>query len=573
MPFIVTRLEIVLLLLTSFEMFKRTLPEILQNAASHFPELGISYLSDAGHISFQPYPELLKKAESFAAGLRKRGINMKEAVIIATDNNQETIISLWGCFLAGVVPTVLQTPLSFSDNSLSTLKLINVFSTLNQPYIIITKPIGGDEEHLKSRTLLFTELLIDEPFSPYIAAPSDTAFIQFSSGSTGDPKGIMLSHENLIYNMNSIATGLHLTHNDHTGNWMPLFHDMGLIGYHLTPIFYTHNQYHIETTDFIKNPSLWLDLMSSKSINVTGCPNFGQALVLRHLKRKSISPDWDFSAMKALLNGAEPISVKIMDEFVESLKKFHFPEEAMMPVYGMAEATLAISFTPLMQPSVIHNFDIEALDKQLSVKTVEEGSGKQSRKIASVGYPLQDVKVRIVDDVDIELPENRVGHIQIAGPAVTAGYYNNSEDSRKAFSGEWLRTGDIGFYYEGILYVSGRHKDIIFMNGKNYFAHDLENLAFTIEGLSYGKVIFGGITDPKTSKEKVLTFVAGIPEAKAADTLAQLRSLLRKKLGIHLDELILIRSNEIPKTSSGKIQRYKLIQRYQQGEFKENRIK
>ncbi|MBK7174509.1 MAG: AMP-binding protein [Bacteroidales bacterium] len=198
---------------------------------------------------------------------------------------------------------------------------------------------------------------------------------------------------------------------------------------------------------------------------------------------------------------------------------------------------------------------------------------KPSRSIASVGIPLDQVEVRIVDDSDQLLPESMVGHIQVGGPALTRGYYANSEATEKAFCGEWLRTGDIGFYFEKTLYISGRHKDIIFMNGRNYFAHDLENLACSIEGISYGKIIFGGITDPKTSKEKVLGFIAGTPEAKAIETLSSLRSLLRKKLGIHLDEMVLIRSNEIPKTSSGKIQRYKLIQRYLQGEFKERRVK
>lgn len=554
-------------------MIDLTLPEILQNAATVYPDKGISYLSDDGNLTFQAYSDLLTKAERFATGLNRIGIKAGEKLIIATDLNQETIISLWGCFLAGVIPTVLQTPISFSDNSLTTTKLLNVFNLLNKPILIISKPISGENTDIQHNTRYFADIGSDEKYCPVSINPSDTAFIQFSSGSTGDPKGIMLSHRNLMYNMNSIAIGLQLTHDHRTGNWMPLFHDMGLIGYHLTPIYFTHNQYHIETTDFIKNPSLWLDLMSTCRINVTGCPNFGQALVLRHLKRKNNIPDWDFSNMKALLNGAEPISVKIMEEFVESVRRFNFPEEAMMPVYGMAEATLAISFTPIMQPSVVKNFDIEALDRHQTAKPVEEKSTKHSRKITAVGYPLDKVKIRITDDNDIEVKEGQVGHIQVSGPAVTTGYFGNPEATSKAFCGEWLRTGDIGFHFEGMLYISGRHKDIIFMNGRNYFAHDLENLALTMDGLSYGKVIFGGITDPKTSKEKVLAFVAGTPETKAMETLSQLRALLRKKLGIHLDELILIRSNEIPKTSSGKIQRYRLIQRYQQGEFKDSRIK
>ncbi len=555
-------------------MLNLTLPEMLRNAANNFPGRGISYVSDDGPMVFQSYSELLSKAELFAAGLKSIGIKPGETIILATEFNQETIISLWGSFLAGIIPTVLQPPISFADQSQAAIKLLNVFRLLNQPVIILSKAISDENNDLHRCIKYYSDIDLNGKFEPVQLSSDDTAFIQFSSGSTGEPKGIKLTHKNLMYNMNSITLGLQFSHDENTGNWMPLYHDMGLIGYHLTPIYYTHNQFHIETIDFIKNPSLWLDLISNKRIRVTGCPNFGQALVLRHLKRKNRIPDWDFSSLRALLNGAEPISVKIMDEFVESLKKFGFPEEAMMPVYGMAEATLAISFSPLMESTVVHNFDIEELDLNKVAKTVGQNTNhKPSRSIASVGIPLDQVEVRIVDDSDQLLPESMVGHIQVGGPALTRGYYANSEATEKAFCGEWLRTGDIGFYFEKTLYISGRHKDIIFMNGRNYFAHDLENLACSIEGISYGKIIFGGITDPKTSKEKVLGFIAGTPEAKAIETLSSLRSLLRKKLGIHLDEMVLIRSNEIPKTSSGKIQRYKLIQRYLQGEFKERRVK
>ncbi|NVO20899.1 MAG: AMP-binding protein [Bacteroidetes bacterium] len=550
------------------------LPDLLLKAALEYPDLGINYMRDDGSLSKQSYWKLKKEAESLSSGFVEMGIKPGDTAIIITDNNQETINCLWGCFFAGIVPTILQSPVSTSDHSQAAVKLLNVFQQLGKPLVICSKPIGNDDEEFGKKMVLYSSLRRGKAIPGFRPLPDDLAFIQFSSGSTGDPKGIMLSHRNLAVNMNSIALGLHLTHDDHTGNWMPLYHDMGLIGYHLTPIYFTHEQYHIETVDFIKNPSLWLDLISEQSINVTGCPNFGQALVLRHLKRKVDFPAWNFSRMKAMLNGAEPISVRIMDEFVSQLQRFQFPVEAMMPVYGMAEATLAISFTPLMQPSVITQFDIEELDRNRKAIQVNPSStGKTGRQISGVGVALDRVNIRLVDEHEQEVPEGISGHIQISGPSVTHGYYQNSSATEALFCGDWLRTGDIGFFFKGNLYISGRHKDIIFMNGKNYFAHDLESLACTLEDLSYGKVIFGGITDPKSSKEKVLAFVAGISEPKAPELLHRLRLLFRKNLGIQLDELILLRSNEIPKTSSGKIQRYKIIQRYLAGEFKEKRVK
>ncbi len=551
-----------------------TLPDFLRHAAKEFPNLGIYYVREDGTTDRQLYPELLKDVESLAFGLQLSGYKAGDKAIIATETNRETINSLWACILCGIVPTILQPPVSHADDSQAAVKMTNVFNQLDNPLVIASKPISGAGREFLDCTKLFSQLPKSDRGEIIKPSPHDLAFIQFSSGSTGEPKGIMLTHQNLKVNMNSIAIGLNLNHQDNTGNWMPLYHDMGLIGYHLTPIFYTHSQYHIETIDFIKNPSLWLDTISDAGISVTGCPNFGLALVLRHLKRKTNLPEWNFSSMKAMLNGAEPISVKIMEDFVSAVKKFKFREEAMMPVYGMAEATLAISFTPLMQPSMITCFDSDELDRnRKAIQIPLNGSSRKGRNISGVGVALNDISIRIVDESDVELPEGNAGNIQIKGSSITTGYFKNTEATESTFCGEWLRTGDIGFFFEGNLYISGRFKDIIFMNGKNYFANDLENLACSLEEISYGKVAFGGVTDHKAGKDKIIIFAAGIPESKAADTLQTLRALFRKTLGIPIDELVILRSNEFPKTSSGKVQRYKILQRYQQGDFPANRYK
>jgi acyl-CoA synthetase (AMP-forming)/AMP-acid ligase II len=548
-----------------------TLPELLKRAVS-FPEpLYIGYMHENGEISRQTYRELYAEALSLAAGLQQLGIKTGDKVIIATQENRETITLLWGCFLAGMVPTVLQPPMTFSGYNPAVAKLKNVFGQLGEPLIFFSAGLKDTDGLPIEKVKYAGKLDCSGTFSEPELQPGDLAFIQFSSGSTGDPKGIMLTHHNLMVNMDAIRIGLDAQHSDSTGNWMPLFHDMGLVGYHLTPIYLTHNQFHIETIDFIKNPGLWLDMMSGARINVTGCPNFGLALVQRYLSRKKTMPEWDFSPMKALLNGAEPISVQIMNEFVEKLQPFGFRPEAMMPVYGMAEATLAISFTPLMQPSVITAFDTNALDlenKAVKVDAAEPGA----RVLSGVGVSLNDTEIRIVDADDLPVPDGKAGHIQLRGPGITKGYYHKPEETEAAFCDGWLRTGDIGFFFEGNLYVSGRHKDIIFKNGRNYFANDLEVMACTLDDISYGKVCFGGTTNRETGHDKVIAFLAGSPGEKAMETFRQLRNLLRANLGITVDELVMVKSNEIPKTSSGKLQRYKLMQRYNAGDFNDTAI-
>ena len=548
-----------------------TLPELLKRAAGSTDNLYMGFMNEQGETVYQTYRSLLEEARLIASGMEKIGMKQGDKAIIATLHNQETIGLLWGCFLLGVVPTVLQPPMTFSGYNPAVVKLMNVFHQLDEPFIFMSAEMedtGGLPEGKVRHT---GDLDCTGMYAEPLLSPDDLAFIQFSSGSTGDPKGIMLTHRNLMVNMDAIRIGLDLHFPDHTGNWMPLFHDMGLIGYHLTPLYCMIYQLHIETIDFIKNPGLWLDLMSEAGIGVTGCPNFGLALVQRYLKRRKTMPSWDFSAMKAMLNGAEPISVQIMNDFVEALKPFGFRPEAMMPVYGMAEATLAISFTPLMENSVITAFEANSLDLENKAIRVDPAH-PLARLLSGVGLALNDTEIRIVDSDDHPLGDGLAGHIQLKGEGITKGYYNKPDDTSAAFCGDWLRTGDIGFFFEGNLYVSGRHKDIIFKNGRNYFANDLEVMACTIDDISYGKVCFGGTTNKETGHDKVIAFLAGSPGEKAMETFRQLRNLLRANLGITIDELVMVKSNEIPKTSSGKLQRYKLMQRYHAGDFNETVI-
>ena len=543
-----------------------TLPDLIKRAAVFEHPLFIGYVDETGSSQQQTYAQLYDEARRITIGLNNLGLKKGDKVIIATLQNRETITLLWGCFLGGMVPTVLQPPMTFSGYNPAVVKLMNVFNQLEQPYIFMSSEMSDLGELPSGKVVTVQALNCSGAFADVELFPEDLAFIQFSSGSTGDPKGVMLTHHNMMVNLDAIRIGLDLHFPDHTGNWMPLFHDMGLIGYHLTPMYSFNYQSHIETIDFIKNPGLWLDLMSNAGIAVTGCPNFGLALVLRHLKRRKIFPGWNFAPMKAMLNGAEPISVQIMNDFVETLQPFGFHPEAMMPVYGMAEATLAISFTPLMQPSAITAFDTTQLDREhKAVKVADDSPG--ARLLSGVGVALNDTEIRIVDHTDSPVEDATAGHIQLKGPGITKGYFKKPEATQAAFCGEWLRTGDIGFFFEGNLYVSGRHKDIIFKNGRNYFANDLEIMACTIEEISYGKVCFGGTTSKETGHDKVIAFLAGSPGEKTMETFRQLRNLLRANLGITVDELIMVKSNEIPKTSSGKLQRYKLMQRYHAGEF------
>ena len=548
-----------------------TLPDLLPRAIISHPDLFVGYSDKNGSIVVQTYQDLLTKAKRIANGLYNLGLIKGDKIIISTQGNQETIELLWGSFLSGIVPTILQPPVTFSGYNPSVVKLMNVYKQLGCPFVFMSPELKDSGDLPEGKVKHVEELDFNGAYPEPNAQPDDLAFIQFSSGSTGDPKGIMITHNNMMVNMEAIRLGHDSHYPENMCNWMPLFHDMGLIGYHITPLYCMVFQYQIETIDFIMNPGLWLNIMSEQKTAISGCTNFGLALVLRYIHRKKPAFDWDFSGMKALLNGAEPISVKIMQDFVEALKPFGFRPEAMMPVYGMAEATLAISFAPLMKRSIVTAFNASLLDRENRAQPVDPAD-PSARSQSEVGVALNSMEIRITNDDDMPLEDGLAGHIQVRGPSITMGYYNNPVATAATFCGNWLRTGDIGFFFEGRLYISGRFKDIIFKNGRNYFANDLEDMAFGIDDIKFGKVCFGGTTSRETGQDKVVAFVAGLPEEKALETFRKLRALLRSNLGITVDELVLIKSNEIPKTSSGKLQRFKLMQRYINGEFDNKRI-
>ncbi len=549
-----------------------TLPDLLTRAAADPNDLFIGYMDENGGITHQLYKALLGEAKLIAAGLSNLGLKKGDNIIIATSQNRETIELLWGSFLLGVVPAILQPPVTFSGYNPSVVKLEAVYRQLNEPLIFMSQLVGDSGNLPGVKIIQRNHLDCSGGYPDPLLNSEDLAFIQFSSGSTGDPKGIMLTHSNLMVNMDAIRVGLDAFHPDRIGNWMPLYHDMGFIGYHITPIYCSLCHYHIETIDFIMKPDLWLELMGKQEIAISGGTNFALALVLRYLKRLKSTPRWDFRTMKALLNGAEPISVAIMDEFVQALVPHGFRPEAMMPVYGMAEATLAISFTPLRKPSVVHAFHAAKLDREKLVVRVDPAD-PEARILSGVGVALNDVEIRITDDGDNPVEDGIAGQIQLRGGGITKGYYKKPEATAAAFSDGWLRTGDIGFFFNGNLYISGRQKDIIFKNGRNYFANDLEAMACSLEEIGYGKICFGGVTSRERGNDKVVAFLAGVSDQRAPELYSRLKGLLRRNLGITVDELVLIKSNEIPKTSSGKIQRFRLMQRYINGEFNDRTIR
>src|SRR5437588_8182301 len=346
---------------------------------------------------------------------------------------------------------------------------------------------------------------------------------------------------------------------------MPLTHDMGLIGFHLV-MFANRVHAHLMPTElFIRRPLLWLGLASKVRATILCSPNFGYRHYLKVLGERA-PEGLDLSAVRLIFNGAEPISVELCEEFLGRLAPAKLNRNAMYPVYGLAEASLAVSFPAVGAPLCTITLNRHRMSAGSPVELVP-ASDRHAVKLVSEGKPIRYCRVRIADDEDRELPEERIGHVHMRGDNVTRGYYEDPEANAAAFTADgWLRTGDLGLVHGGELYISGRAKDIIFVNGQNYYPHDLEAIAQRAPGLELGKVVAAGLRARGAQIEELVVFVlhrGGVPEF--LPVAAQVARLINEQTGLEVAQVVPVK--RIPKTTSGKIQRHLLEESYADGEF------
>ncbi|EHS57513.1 iturin a synthetase a, partial [Paenibacillus sp. Aloe-11] len=495
------------------------------------------------------------------------------------DDNHTFVNVFWGSLLGGIVPV----PVSIGNNDEHKMKLFKIWNTLSRPYMIADdKVLEQLEKYSHQHELLNSfELVKKATFSSHtfdyssqskgvvhISKPEDLAFIQFSSGSTGDPKGVMLTHENLVYNIRDIANQTGMSSKDAYLGWMPLTHDLGLIAFHLTCVIANAKQLIMPTALFIRRPSLWLKKVSEHKVTQICSPNFGYKFFLDQYNSETAA-NWDLSSVRMILNGAEPVSVELCHVFMDAMSVHGLNKNAMLPVYGLAEASVGVSSPPLDKSTFI---PIHLNRQQLHVgEPIEEvdKSDKRCLTFVDLGYPLASTSVRICDEQNQVLEDGVIGHTQIRGKNVTAGYYNNPEATAKVKTEDgWLITGDLGFMRNGRLTITGRAKDIIFVNGQNVYPHDIERIAEELDGVDLGKVAVCGVHDAQTRQDRIVAFVMHTKKIEHFVPLVQkLKSHLNYRGGWHIQDVVPIR--RIPKTTSGKVQRFKLAQSYEQGEFSE----
>lgn len=537
---------------------------------------GVTFIQAGEKELVISYARLYADACKVLFALQQRGIQPGNELVLQVEDQPSFISIFWACILGGIIAV----PLSAAPKQEHKRKLFNIWPLLNRPYLITD---GSYLEKLQAfasdndgQTLFSTmagnfidvavmETSVEEG-ACRMPDEDDIALIQFSSGSTGAPKGVMLTHKNILTNIRDISEAAGYSPADTFLSWMPLTHDMGLIGFHINPLFAGVDQYILSTDLFVRRPALWLEKASEYRVSVLSSPNFGYRYFLRH--SGDLDPSGlELSSVRLIYNGAEPISAALCKEFAGRLEKAGLSRHAIRPVYGLAEASLAVSISTPGEEAI--SIKLDAGQMNIGDRVLLSSAASYTMEVVNVGSPVAHCSVRIADRNGKKMGEDKIGLIQIKGPGVTHGYYNNKKATKDVLlPGRWLNTGDVGFLRKGSLFVVGRDKDILFSNGQNYYPHDIEKLGETLAGIELNKMVVAGFFNVSRQKEEAVAFVfhrTGME--KFVPVYKKVKQVIGAETGLDLDKVIPVR--DIPRTTSGKLQRFRLLEQYREGQFDE----
>ncbi|HEX4618345.1 MAG TPA: AMP-binding protein, partial [Steroidobacteraceae bacterium] len=428
-----------------------TLTEVLE--ANRTFARGITYLEGENESRSVSGGELYERALGILYHLQRIGARRGDKLILFLGNNEQFIDVFWAAILGGIVPV----PVALGISDEHRHKVLRIARRLGSPFLYTERrslerigafAAGAGEtevfEALRARTFLVDDLDdISRAGTLERAAPEDVAFIQFSSGSTSEPKGVVLTHRNIIANWRGSTEAAGFNENDVSLSWMPLTHDMGLIGFHLVMLANRVHAHLMPTELFIRRPLLWLTLASRVRATILCSPNFGYKHYLKVLGERAVE-GLDLAAVRLIFNGAEPISVELCEEFLTRLEPARLSRNSMYPVYGLAEASLAVSFPAVGAPLRTITLNRHRMNPGDPVEPVA-ADDPHALRLVSEGKAIPYTRVRIAGDDDRELPEDRIGHVHMTGDNVTRGYYEDEQANAAAFTADgWLRTGDLG---------------------------------------------------------------------------------------------------------------------------------
>jgi len=546
--------------------------------AQQDPDKTVTFIEGKHEQNTISYPELYERVMMLLYDLQEFGLKAGDQLIILQKDNQAFVETFWACIFAGIVPVPIAVGISDEHKG----KFFRIFNKLEHAHLYTTQEhferlsqfaesnsLHESLQVVKNKTV-FSDLMKNhqQQGQAHKVSEDDVAFIQFSSGSTSEPKGVVLTHKNIMNNLNAITTRANHKLNDIGLSWMPLTHDMGLLGFHLNLLSVGMSQNIMPPDLFSRRPLLWMEKISELKATITCSPNFGFKHYLKALKGKP-PEGLDLSCVRIIYNGAEPISIDLCEQFLSTLKKSGLKHETMYTVYGLAEATLAVAFPVQGQSYRATYLDRHSLLLADKVKEVKQDHPDAIGFVIE-GLAVSDMQIKITDVDNKILANNSIGLVQIKGPSVTAGYYLADEANKVALTGGgWLNTGDLGFLNpDNELVISGREKDIIFSNGLNYYPHDIEAVALQLPELELGKIVAYGVREANSDTDRLIVFV--LFRADVKDFIGIVRDITRhinEQTGLQVEKVVPVK--RIPKTTSGKLQRRLLGDAFLQGEFNE----
>lgn len=556
-----------------------TFVDILRRRALQTPERVVySFLSDGINVSETlTYRDLDLLASKAAAIIRKK-TNPRDRVLLIYPPGLKFIEAFFGCLYADVISVPIAPP----HRNRYDQRFKAILDDAQPTCILATERIisGMVKHNTTSIYILEHSQLFSEQENPYvdiIRKEDDTALLQYTSGSTSSPKGVMVTHKNLMANSKEIRNAFGLHEGSISVSWLPHFHDMGLIDGILQPLFTGYSTYLLSANTFLQTPVKWLKAISKYRADHSGGPDFAYAHCTRKVMLKDCL-DLDLSCWLSAYNGAEPIKRETLEYFAERFNPYGFSKKSFFPCYGLAENTLMVSGAFLDQESMYFNADRQYLKQNQIVPA--SISGDNSVGLVSSGY-VHGHKIELVTPENCtRTNEDQVGEIWVAGSSVTKGYWKNEEATSDTYGGyiantgegPFLRTGDLGFIHNGALFLTGRLKDILIVRGRNYYPNDIEETVkdCTVE-LVGGKTVAFQISDMDIEK-----LVIGVELSRAyirSYQIERIARVVREKVsethGLQVHILVLLKPNSIPKTTSGKIQRLKCRKQYMSGNLGE----
>jgi 1-acyl-sn-glycerol-3-phosphate acyltransferase len=550
-----------------------TLPEVLEWHVKRHPDRPHIVLQDEqGAERVVTYVELDQAARAIGAGLIERGLEPGRAAAIMLPTSVEYFYSFFGVLLAGGIPVPIYPPARASQLEDHLHRHAGILSNALTQVLITVPQAKALSLLLKPKVATLKHVVTPaELMRPGAGAgaprarPQDTAMIQYTSGSTGNPKGVVLTHSNLLVNIRSMGRALRVTPADVFVSWLPLYHDMGLIGAWMGSLIYGFKYPVMSPLTFLSRPERWLRTIHRHGGTLSGGPNFCYELCMRRIQDADIE-GLDLSTWRFAFNGAEPVSPETMHGFTRRFERYGFRAEAMAPVYGLAEATLGVAFPPPLRGPKLDRVDRERFaqgGRAVPVPVEHE----DALTFVACGYPVPGHQLRVVDGAGRELPDREEGHIQFSGPSVTSGYHRNPEATRDLLRGEWMNTGDYGYVADGDIHITGRVKDTIIRAGRNIHPYELEEAVGNLAGVRKGCVAVFGSRDRRAGTEKIVVL------AETRETDAARRDALRGNIndlavaiiGMTPDDIVLAAPGTVLKTSSGKIRRAASREVYEHG--------